>query len=223
MAATNWREDYNRYQRLFWKNYNLFKERQDIKNYVELVLSLISIIIFAVFALRPTILTIIELNKEIKTKEETVKQMDTKIKNLQKAQNLINQEEDRINLLNMAVPVQPEPDTFLHTLAGTAVLEGLTVKSISLEEITLFDRKENNQSQGVNPAEEAKTITFAASFEGEFEKMMDFIKKSENLIRPIKFEQLSITQKKAEEEETEKTNLLNLSISGQTLYYPKNK
>jgi len=86
MAATNWREDYNRYQRLFWKNYNLFKEREDIRNYVELVLSLISIIIFAVFALRPTILTIIELNKEIKTKEETVKQMDTKIKNLQKAQ-----------------------------------------------------------------------------------------------------------------------------------------
>jgi len=120
----------------------------------------------------------------------------------------------------MAVPIQPEPDTFLHTLAGMAILEGLTVKNISLEEITLFDRKENNQSQGANPAEEAKTITFAASFEGEFEKMMDFIKKSENLIRPIKFEQLSITQKKAEEE-TEKTNLLNLSISGQTLYYPK--
>lgn len=222
MATTNWREDYNRYQRLFLKNYNLFKEREDIRNYVELVLSLISIIIFAVFALRPTILTIIELNKEIKAKEETVKQMDTKIKNLQKAQSLIGQEEDKIKLLNMAVPVQPEPDTFLHTLAGTAVLEGLAVNSISLEEVTLFNRKENNQPQGAKLTEEAKTITFAASFKGEFEKLTDFIKKSENLIRPIKFEQFSITQKKNEESE-EKANLLNLSISGQTLYYPESK
>ena len=78
----SWRREYLRYKSYFLNVMGRYKERADVKVYLEILLSLATISVFAIFALRPTILTIAGLLKEIETKKETLAKMDEKISNL---------------------------------------------------------------------------------------------------------------------------------------------
>jgi hypothetical protein len=114
--ALGWRKDYLRYRSYFLNIVNVYKQRRDVKAFLELILTLVTISFFALFALKPTLLTIIELLREIEAKEETVEKMDTKIQNLQQAQTLYIQEAARIKLLETAIPDKPAPDLFVRQI-----------------------------------------------------------------------------------------------------------
>src|SRR3989304_278866 len=94
-----WRGNYLRYKSYFLNVVGQYRERADIKAYIEILLSLATISIFAVFALRPTLLTIAELIKEIDTKKQTLIKMEDKIENLSSAHTLYDRERSRINIL----------------------------------------------------------------------------------------------------------------------------
>ncbi|MCK4588646.1 hypothetical protein KAT60_02400, partial [Candidatus Woesebacteria bacterium] len=86
--ALGWRRGYLRYKSYFLNVIVVYKRRKDLRMFLEITLSLVTISFFAVFALKPTLLTIAELTKEIKTKEETVAKMDEKIQNLERGQQI---------------------------------------------------------------------------------------------------------------------------------------
>ena len=111
-----WRRNYIRYKRLFLSFFSTYRERQDIKMFLEILLSLASISILSLAALRPTIITITELIKEIETKKDIIEKMDKKIETLTKAQFLYDQEISRIRLLETSIPKEPYPDAFLQQL-----------------------------------------------------------------------------------------------------------
>jgi len=77
----NWKKGYSRYKELFLNTIHLYYSKPNIKIYLELILSITTIICFSLFAIKPTILTIIQLNKEIKSKEETLAKINQKISN----------------------------------------------------------------------------------------------------------------------------------------------
>jgi hypothetical protein len=59
--ALGWRQGYSRYRAYFLNIYNLYKQRPDLRMFLEILLSLGAIAIFAAFAVRPTALTIVQL------------------------------------------------------------------------------------------------------------------------------------------------------------------
>src|SRR4030042_1069686 len=75
------RQKYQSRKNLLAKTLNAYSQRPNLKAYLELFLSLITVVVFGVFAIRPTIITIGKLLKEIKAKEETVVIMNQKIEN----------------------------------------------------------------------------------------------------------------------------------------------
>lgn len=208
----NWKENYQRYRNIFWKNYEYYKKREDLRSYIELVLSLLAIIIFSTFAIKPTAIAIISLNKEIRSKQETIQKMDAKISNLQKTQQLIQQEQDRIKLLDKAIPLKPEAESFIHELAGIATLNNVNIASINIENLTIIGQTQQKKNSSFKVPEGINMITFSSSFSGEFGNLNEFINKLENFIRPLTFEQLSITKSKEENE-------LNLNITINVPYY----
>lgn len=217
--AVNWKENYQRYKNLFWKNYEYYKKREDIRSYVELILNLTAISIFSIFAIKPTAITIIDLNKEIKAKEETIQKINTKIKNLQQAQNLIDQQRTSIDLLDKAIPDKPQAEEFIHKLAGVAVLNNLAIQNISTENIALIGAIQETQKSKTNLPEGTHTITFAASFKGKFADIDEFIKKLENFLRPLEFEQLTVQQKQGKEGENIEVLDLNMNINAPYYQY----
>lgn len=108
----SWRKNYLRYKSYFLNVAGRYRERADIKVYLEILLSLATVTIFSIFALRPTLLTIAELIREIDTKSETITEIDAKIDDLNKAQRLKDQQQANIALLKIAIPQEPSPDIF---------------------------------------------------------------------------------------------------------------
>jgi hypothetical protein len=80
---------------------------------LEIILTLLTVIIFSNFALKPTILTIINLNKEIETKKETIATLDQKSRDLATARNVMNQIASSIPAINQAIPTGPSPEVYI--------------------------------------------------------------------------------------------------------------
>lgn len=104
--------------------------------FLEIILSLAAISFFSIFAIRPTFLTIAELLKEINTKKETAAIMDTKIKSLQTAQEILNQESIRIPIIDLSVPKSPQPQIFVRQIEGAASTAKVKVLGIRVDETT---------------------------------------------------------------------------------------
>lgn len=132
-----WRRNYIRQKGYFLNIIRQYKERTDIRVYLEIILSLLTISIFSIFALRPTLLTIAELLQEIKGKEEVLTQMNTKIGNLTSAQLLYDQNRGNINILKSTVPDYPQPDVILRQFEGLSQQNNLTLNNFSLDDAPL--------------------------------------------------------------------------------------
>ncbi|MDP1710294.1 MAG: hypothetical protein Q8L28_01635, partial [bacterium] len=89
--AQGWRKEYSRYKEYFLNVVNLYKQRADLRVFLEIILSLTTITIFAIFALKPTAVTIIGLVNEIKDKENSLSGLNQKINDLKTARNIYNQ------------------------------------------------------------------------------------------------------------------------------------
>ncbi len=202
--ALGWRKDYLRYKSYFLNVLNLYKRREGLRMFLEIILSLVTISFFSVFALRPTFLTISALLKEINTKKETVVKMDTKIKNLQTAQNVLRQESARIPILEFAIPQFPQPQNFAHQIEGVAATTQTQILGIRVDETSL---------KGELPAKDPGAMGFSVSTTGNFQNLFSFLKNLENLRSPIKVDILGMSLSKREE-----GNILTLVVTGKVPY-----
>ena len=217
--ALGWRKDYLRYRSYFLNIVNLYKRRQDLKAFLELILTLTTISFFALFALKPTLLTIIELLREIEKKEETVDKMNTKIQNLQQAQTLYIQEGVRIKLLETAVPDKPAPDLFVRQIEGLATSYPVNLLGITIGEVTLLgEEKEKRAKDELQPLPEgSKGIAFSISITGSYQEMVNFLSALEDTRRPVIIDALNILSPQLEE-----TQNLILVVTGRTPYLKEN-
>ena len=202
--ALGWRKDYLRYKSYYLNILNLYKRREDLRMFLEIILSLVTISFFSLFALRPTFLTIAVLLKEINTKKETIAKMDAKIKNLQTAQNILNQESLRIPILELSIPAFPQPQNFAHQIEGIASTAQVEVLGIRVDEIPL---------RGDVLVKDQGEMGFSISTTGSFQNLFSFLKNLENLRSPVKIDVLGISLAKQEQ-----GNILTLVVTGKTPY-----
>jgi hypothetical protein len=215
---SGWRTGYQRYKDFFLNVYILYKKRQDFKIFLELSLTLATISVFVIFALRPTILTIIDLVKQINERQETIAKMDTKIKSLRTAQTILSQEQNRIQLLESAVPSVPEPASFTRQIEGFSNQSGSIIQNISLSKIVLFgsEGKTASKKKEDDFPQSAQSLEFSGGFSGNFESINNLLKSLEKMRRPIKFDSLTLGIVKSK---TENTDNIGLAITGRVPYF----
>lgn len=206
----NWKRDYKRYQGFFLNILSIYNSRPNLKTYSELLLSLSTVIVFALFAIKPTVLTIIELNKELKIKEETSTKLKQKIKNLQVISNLLQSESQNIEFIDQAVPVVPEPDIFIRQIEIISQENSISILGFSTSDVILFGKEiEGKKIQSELP--------FTLSATGSYQNIYSFIAKLENLRRPIKFDSFVINSNR-----TEDGKVLVLTVTGSVPFLLKN-
>lgn len=213
--ALGWRRGYLRYRSFFLDVIAVYKRRKDLRMFLEITLSLATISFFAVFALKPTLLTIAELIKEIKTKEETVAKMDEKIQSLDRAQNVYLQEQVNISLLKDAIPSAPVPDSFVRQIEGATTKHPITILGMSMGEATLIG-EEKIQRRGEElkalPGG-AKGITFSISATSGYQDLAAFLSTLQNLRRPVKIDATTVNSS-----ETDIGRFIILVVTGRTPY-----
>jgi len=102
---------------------------------LELFLSIGLVLILGVFAIQPTLMTMAELNAEIKEKEELSEQLSRKVTALQTAQSVYASFESRLPLLDEAVPSQPQLIRTVKIIEKLATENQVVIESISVPRI----------------------------------------------------------------------------------------
>ena len=178
-----WRGQYYRYRGYFLDILNLYKKRSDLRAFVEVILSLSTITIFLVFALKPTALTIISLVKEIKGKQIMISGLNQKISDLSKAQTLFAQNQDSIPNIDIAVETKPEPGTISKQIIGLSAKNSVNILGLSIGQVTLIGKPVLvNAVSGSKPLPgNAQEMSVSINIQGDYLNMLSFISDLENL------------------------------------------
>lgn len=210
-------KNYFRGQKYIFDIVALYKRRPDLKAFLELLLSLTTIGVFAIFAIRPTALTISNLLKEKAEKQNTVKDMDIKIQNLQTAQGLLAQEGINIALLQDAVPKDPNLGPYIRQLEGLIKKDNVTAQNLGSDEVTLAGTPPPQTTLALEQTKafppNASKLNIVISVSGDYNGISSFLGDLEFLRRPLSFDNITFTST-----QIENTKSLFLTISGGAPY-----
>lgn len=198
----NQHNDYQIYRKYLAQMSQVYNQREDIRMFVELLLTLSAIFVFSVFAIRPTLTTIGGLSQEINQKKETIATMDQKIENLQTAQQAMQDNAPLLPFLLKAVPGDPEVPTQIQQFENIAHENGVTITAMTLHAVPV------KGDSLLEPGE--KSLPYSLVLEGTFQNLMATVKTIENMLRPSLF--MTTTLAIGDE------GLLSLSISGEVPY-----
>lgn len=177
--AQGWRKDYLRYKGFFLDVLVVYNSRPNLKAYLELILSLGTIVIFSIYAIKPTILTIVELNNEIKSKENTVLLLTQKISNLKIASNLLQKESQNLEIIDNAVPTGANVELLVKQIEKISLDNSVAIRNFSSANIFL---KGNSDKK----VESELPVSF--SITGNYQNLFQFLQTIENLRRPFRID-----------------------------------
>ncbi|KPJ70337.1 hypothetical protein AMJ51_02265 [Microgenomates bacterium DG_75] len=196
-------ERYRRYRRYFTDVGTLYK-RKKARVYTGIVLSILTVAFFSFFAIRPTLVTISGLYKEIKDKRTLVAEMDQKIENLTRAQVNYNQIKDELYLIEESLPQNPELPTLIKQLEALTRLNSVNFESIRFEKTNLQGEEEKKETQDVG---------FNLTVSGDYSNLKQFLNSLDTLRRIILVENFAF-QSETEEE----IQILTLTVSAHANY-----
>lgn len=218
--AIGWRNDYTRYRRFFLNIVDNYRSKPDGKAFLEIGFSLVAVTIFSAFAIRPTIITIIDLHREIAAKRQILETMETKINNLNIARSVYENQRENIALLDTAVPSDPSVDQLTRQIEGltqkhSTALSSFTVGNVVLlgsDQETVEGEQVEQIEQSVNPLpQSAESVPFAISVRNVYETVRNFFTDAENLRRPAKIDTIRL-------ETSQEDDTIILFINGRSPY-----
>jgi Tfp pilus assembly protein PilO len=129
----NYKQDYSRYRHHFGRIYQ-FYQKPAAKVSTALLLTIFTTIFFAVFAIRPTLITIAELLRKIEDQRDTRAEMMKKVAALNTASQEYEAASATIARLNQAVPDTDQVAPLLKMVEGTAAQNNTAITSLDVEE-----------------------------------------------------------------------------------------
>lgn len=211
--AAQARESYQLYKRYVKNIAQIYNSRKDIRAYIELMLSISVVVIFGIFAIRPTLVTIAQLQKEIEEREKTLEELNLKMRSLEMAQEEVTKYARTLPLVDTAVPDGPLPVLYARQIEGLTRKNNTTLFGLGVDNVVIVGEKTNNVELLVDPNDryptDADSMEFSINVRGEYENILGFINDIEKLRRPILIDKLSIIV-----DEDEEQNRLILSVLG---------
>jgi Tfp pilus assembly protein PilO len=148
---------------------NEFYKRPVARVSLELFLSVLAVIFFAIFAIKPTLSTMVDLVKEIQDKQKLLSQMNDKIASMSTAQQQYTQYSNQFSLLDEALPKEPMLLNALQIIEKVASENALVVQDISVSDLP-------SETEEVNIGNaERKTLTFNVTVAGDYLSLRQFV------------------------------------------------
>lgn len=116
------------------------------KAYTMLVLSLFAIAFFGLFAIRPTVVTIISLQKEIKQSREVDDKLAKKIDDLHTAEEVLSRVSPKKGLVLQAIPPNPNIALLLRGIEARAQMSGVTLGAMQVRSLNLEGEEARSQA-----------------------------------------------------------------------------
>lgn len=195
----------------------------DLKHYYRLpatqvsltiVMSLVIVAIFAVFALRPTLVTIVTLRKTILESRKTLEQLQSKTTNVQRAAELLETIKPSLARVDLGITKEGADYRSITTQIEMITRQaGVQLQSESLGATLLYSRViapyNPNKDQGVV----ALPVTLRVS--GSYTNIVDFLRALTNMERSIGVDSIVVTK---EAGGREGGTTVSLNVSGYVYY-----
>ncbi len=212
--ALGWKGSYTRYKEFFLNIAELYKKKADLRAFLEIILSLSTIIIFLLFALKPTVITIIDLLQQIKEKESTLSGLTQKVSDLQKAAGILQQNQAFIPNINIAVSSLAKPNVLAGQIVGLSAKNSVDILGLSIDQVNLVGSSTRRTVSDFKPLPgDAKEMSFSISVRGAYSNLTAFINDLEKLRITIKIDSFSISSSK-----TDKGLVIVAIVSGRVPY-----
>ncbi len=165
------------------------------KAYTLAGMTLIALIVFGAFAIRPALATIVSLRKEMADLIKIDAQLNTKMDNLALIQTQYKLAKNDLYLLDIALPDEPEIPEILNTVTTLAVKTNL-----SLSNLTIHNQKTESDNTVV-------TTSIETDYSGTYQDFLDFISLTETNLRKIHLTNINLTSRDYKQQEKLKGHL----------------
>jgi len=199
--AFNWQTELYRYHRYFTDIRRFYRQKK-VRVYTEIVLSILAVNFFLFFAIKPTLITITGLIKEIKDKKMVTQKLEEKINNLNLAQQEYLSVQDDIYLIDQALPVDSQISSLVKQVEGLVLKTGVSLEAIQYSSLEIKQKVSKNEPQAI----EVRLVV-----SGNYQNLKNFLSSLNNFRRIFQIESFGFKMPKKEGE-------LMLSISRKTFY-----
>jgi len=207
---------------LYFQRVNLLYQRPEIKASLEIILSVFTVTMLVLFAIRPTITNIFSLQKKIADQEVLLKKTDNKIGQLIAAQKQISQNAQDIELLSEAVPLTFDYFNYAKRMVVVAKDNNVTIDTIAMPGDVMAGKgnildipKEKAKSYSLPDKNGLLLVSAKFSATGDQAGIFGFLTQLENMDRITLIENIDITktQKSASD------NRQALTVTGSVNFY----
>lgn len=139
--AFNYKTEFQRYRKYYHSLEPLLGKPKS-RAYTTIIFSFLTISLFGWYAIRPTIQTILFLQREIRDKTEINKKMEDKIAALIEAQAYYQEVEPLLPLVDQALPAIPDAVPLIMQLRNLASLSGTLITAVQLPTVPLTSQEQ---------------------------------------------------------------------------------
>lgn len=179
-----------------------FKEEKTQK-FTTIVLTLVAVIFFGLFALSPTLSTIAQLQKELSDDQAVDQALQTKINNLSTLQDKYAQIEQDIPVVLSAIPQKPDVPLVMAQVQALMNKYNLTLTTFQTNQVVADTNL---------PPKKFYSYNFNFSADGNYSDISSFLSDVTNFQRILTVDSLTVTKK------SDIGNSLQVSIRG-TVYF----
>lgn len=190
------------------KYLQVVQERPLWKASLFVILSLVLTIAMVILALKPTLVTVAGLVGQIRQQKEVARKLNEKISAVQKASGLLEQNRDRLSLLDLALPGDSNWADWANMLVKSASDSGLAVSSVVFGPVPAGEK----EVRGKLPPG-AWGVAFSVTASGQYPQIKDFVERVENLSRVSVLTDVRVVK--------EKDGSLVISVQGVSAYEEK--
>lgn len=170
-----------------------------------LILTFVALTFFGIFAINPTLTTIVDLHKQLEDSEYTKQELTTKIANLSSLQQKYAALGGDLPYIEEAIPKSAAATKLAGQLHSLTQESNLTIRNLRISQVKLA---------GGSPAgPKGLSYTFILEAEGTYEDMMEFASNVTTFNRIVTVEIISIGR-------DPKSNLLVLYLRGRQYFKP---
>lgn len=164
-------------------------EHHFVKSFAPYIFSLLTITIFIFLAIRPTVATIVSLQKSIDDNKQVLDALNKKAQNLTEGKkNLESMDTATKNKIIMAIPEQTSVPALIGSLQ-TASLNQASVSALQVQPLTLFDNNIPKQKAAV-----LGEIQFSFSLQGSFAQLLATLTNLSRTARLVSIDNITLSK-----------------------------
>ena len=218
--AFDYKSGYQAYKRYYFEFGKLYKTRKEIRAYVNLGLAVLTLVLFIVFAIRPTLITISSLLAEIRSQEEVDRKLSEKVKSISLAFTNYSKIKNRLDILKESGPDLPIIVNFLRQMEAVAAEKDITIAALSFDGVNVTRDEGGVSEANLESTSGEPSVYKIAKFnliaKGDYSQLDSFIMSLENLRRIVIVDSYLYSQ----DESGGAEGSLSINLTGGVLYSP---